>query len=105
MTLASDAEAWLLARDWPGNVRELDNVLARVLVDVRSPQLTADVLDGSVAAPPDGATSADAFRDASGRLYSLDELEAIQIANALRETGGHKGRACAVTDEIGAPTS
>lgn len=96
VTLASDAEAWLRARDWPGNVRELDNVLARALVHVRGPQLTADVLDGPAAAPPAGATPADAFRDAGGRLYSLDELEAIQIASALRETGGHKGRACAI---------
>lgn len=96
VTLAPDAEAWLRARDWPGNVRELDNVLARALVHVRGPRLTADMLDGPIAAPPDGATATDAFRDAGGRLYSLDELEAIQIANALRETGGHKGRACAI---------
>ena len=96
VTLAPDAEAWLRARDWPGNVRELDNVLARALVHVRGPRLTADMLDGPIAAPPDDATATDAFRDASGRLYSLDELEAIQIANALRETGGHKGRACAI---------
>ncbi|MDS4030685.1 MAG: helix-turn-helix domain-containing protein, partial [Candidatus Contendobacter sp.] len=96
VTLAPDAEAWLRARDWPGNVRELDNVLARALVHVRGPLLTADVLDDPVAAPPDDASAADAFRDTSGRLYSLDELEAIQIANALRETGGHKGRTCAI---------
>jgi len=96
VTLAPEAEAWLRARDWPGNVRELDNVLARALVHVRGPRLTADMLDGPIAAPPDDATATDAFRDASGRLYSLDELEAIQIANALRETGGHKGRACAI---------
>ena len=96
VTLAPDAEAWLRARDWPGNVRELDNVLARALVHVRGPRLTADMLDGPITAPPDGATATDAFRDANGRLYSLDELEAIQIANALRETGGHKGRACAI---------
>ena len=96
VTLAPDAEAWLRARDWPGNVRELDNVLARALVHVRGPRLTADMLDGPIAAPPDGATATDAFRDANGRLYSLDELEAMQIANALRETGGHKGRACAI---------
>ena len=96
MTLAPDAEAWLRARDWPGNVRELDNALTRALVHVRGPRLTADMLDGLIAAPPDGATATDAFRDAGGRLYSLDELEAIQIANALRETGGHKGRACAI---------
>ena len=96
VTLAPDAEAWLRARDWPGNVRELDNVLARALVHVRGPRLTADMLDGPIAAPPDSATATDAFRDANGRLYSLDELEAIQIANALRETGGHKGRVCAI---------
>ncbi|KAB2924724.1 MAG: sigma-54-dependent Fis family transcriptional regulator, partial [Candidatus Contendobacter sp.] len=96
VTLAPDAEAWLRARDWPGNVRELDNVLARALVHVRGPRLTADMLDGPIAAPPGGATATDAFRDANGRLYSLDELEAIQIANALRETGGHKGRVCAI---------
>jgi len=96
VTLAPEAEAWLRARDWPGNVRELDNVLARALVHVRGPRLTADMLDGPIAAPPGGATATDAFRDANGRLYSLDELEAIQIANALRETGGHKGRVCAI---------
>ena len=46
-------------------------------------------------APPDAAPP-DAFRDPSGRLYSLDELEAMQVANVLQETGGHKGRACAI---------
>jgi len=96
VTLAPDAEAWLLARDWPGNARELDNALARALVHARGPVLTADVLDGPIAEFPVGATAADPFRDAGGRLYSLDELEAIQIINALRETGGHKGRACAI---------
>ena len=96
VTLAPDAEAWLRARDWPGNVRELDNALARALVDVRGPRLTADMLDGPIAAPPDGVPATDAFRHSSGRLYSLDELEAIQVANALQETGGHKGRACAI---------
>ncbi len=58
--------------------------------------LTADLLDGPVTASLDGATPADAFRHSSGQLYSLDELEAIQVANALHETGGHKGRTCAI---------
>ena len=96
VTLAPDAEVRLRMRDWPGNVRELDNALARALLHVHGPVLTADLLDGPAAAPPDGTTLADAFRDSSGRLYSLDELEAIQVANALQETGGHKGRACAI---------
>ncbi|MCB2077993.1 MAG: sigma-54-dependent Fis family transcriptional regulator, partial [Novosphingobium sp.] len=90
--LAPDAEARLQARDWPGNVRELDNVLARALLHARGPMLTADLLDAPVTAPPDAAPP-DAFRDPSGRLYSLDELEAMQVANALHETSGHKGRA------------
>ena len=93
--LAPDAEARLQARDWPGNVRELDNVLARALLHARGPMLTADLLDAPVTAPPDAAPP-DAFRDPSGRLYSLDELEAMQVANALHETSGHKGRACAI---------
>ena len=96
VTLTPDAEAWLRARNWPGNVRELDNVLARALLHARGPVLTADLLDAPVTAPPTSATSADAFRDPSGRLYSLDELEAMQVANVLQETGGHKGRACAI---------
>lgn len=96
VTLAPDAEAQLQRRDWPGNVRELDNVLARALLRIHGPVLTADLLDGPVTAPLDSATLADAFRHSSGRLYSLDELEAIQVANALHETGGHKGRACAI---------
>jgi DNA-binding NtrC family response regulator len=96
VTLAPDAEARLRMRDWPGNVRELDNVLARALLHVHGPVLTADLLDDPVAASPKGANSTGAFRDSSGRLYALDELEAIQVANALQETGGHKGRACAI---------
>ena len=96
VALAPDAEARLRARDWPGNVRELDNVLARALLHARGPVLTADLLDGPAGVPPADATPADAFRDPGGRLYSLDELEAMQVANALRETNGHKGRACAI---------
>ena len=94
--LAPDAEVRLRVRDWPGNVRELDNVLARALLHVRGPVLTADLLDGPVAVPLSGTVPANAFRDPNGRLYSLDELEAMQVANALYETNGHKGRACAI---------
>ncbi len=96
VALTPDAEARLRARDWPGNVRELDNVLARTLLHAHGPRLTADLFDGPVAVPPAGTAPADAFRDPGGRLYSLDELEAIQVANALHETSGHKGRACAI---------
>ncbi|HPE70695.1 MAG TPA: sigma-54 dependent transcriptional regulator [Candidatus Competibacter sp.] len=96
VTLTPDAEERLRARDWPGNVRELDNVLARALLHARGPVLTVDLLDARIAAPPDTAAPPNAFRDPSGRLYALDELEAIQVANALHETNGHKGRACAI---------
>lgn len=88
----------LLEYDWPGNVRELENVLTQALVRTRGTLLTPDLLalqGGTQAVIPAAAVN-DSFRDPTGRLLSLDQLEAVHIQRALDETDGHKGRTCEI---------
>src|SRR5512143_1555988 len=88
----------LLEYDWPGNVRELENVLTQALVCSRGPLPTPDLLAlrGSTQAVIPAAAVNDSFRDPTGRLLSLDQLEAVHIQRTLDETGGHKGRTCEI---------
>jgi two-component system response regulator HydG len=66
---------------WPGNIRELENAVERMVVLCRTDQITENDL-------PEG------IRELPGRVPhvkgTLDQIEAIRIAEALKETGGNK---------------
>jgi DNA-binding NtrC family response regulator len=86
-TLAPDAIELLSRYPWPGNVRELRNVIERVVLLARGPQIhAADLpLEFPSSAAREGAAPAPAL--------SLAELERRHIEAVLRETSWHQGKA------------
>ena len=77
-------------------LRVLQNTLTQALVRARDTVLTPELLALQHRESPSPAQTApaDPFRDAAGRLLSLDEVEAQHIQRVLAETAGYKGRAC-----------
>ncbi len=78
---------------WPGNVRELENALTQAMVRARDVLLVPELLP--VPETPGEVTSEDT-REETGRLLSLDELEAAHVQRVLNHTHGHKGNACEI---------
>ena len=83
--ISAEAMRSLEAYDWPGNVRELEHAIERAVV----------MADGDIIQPGDllyyglGRAGASAT-PAGGRLA---EMEKREIADALRQLNGHKGKA------------
>lgn len=83
------AVAALAGRPWPGNVRELENVLHRaVLSGLRTAGSGAMVLGANAL-----GESLPAGMERLPLKDALARTERMLIAEALRRTGGHKGRA------------
>jgi two-component system, NtrC family, response regulator AtoC len=85
-TLTTDAVELLGRYPWPGNVRELRNVIERVVLLARGPQITA--ADLPLELPVRGAAER-----AAAPALSLAELERRHIESVLHETSWHQGRA------------
>jgi two-component system response regulator AtoC len=84
----------LMQLPWRGNVRELENVLTRSVVLAPGNVLLAEHLpplerDSGEAEPT--TLSRDPFEHG---VPTLAEAERVLIARALKETQGHKGKAC-----------
>jgi transcriptional regulator with GAF, ATPase, and Fis domain len=115
-SIATGAQARLLAHDWPGNVRELANVIERAAIVASGPVLTeTDLpplmrLDAANAGRPVGpvrASSSDTERvdgssgaaPESGDLR-LESVERAHVVRVLEQTGwvieGKKGAASAL---------
>ncbi|MEO8561848.1 MAG: sigma-54 dependent transcriptional regulator [bacterium] len=86
LTLSSDAVELLGRYPWPGNVRELRNVIERVVLLARGPQITSADL------PLELPVRGESERAAAPAL-SLAELERRHIESVLHETSWHQGRA------------
>jgi len=84
--LTADAIQLLQEYAWPGNVRELRNVIERVALLARGPEIRAQDL------PMATATATPADRS-STHTVSLAELEREHIAAVLSHTRWHQGRA------------
>ncbi len=78
---------------WPGNVRELENALTQAMVRARDVLLVPELLP--LPEPAGEGTSEDVTGE-TGRLLSLDELEAAHVQRVLNHTHGHKGNACEI---------
>jgi two-component system NtrC family response regulator len=95
--LATDAIAWLCAREWQGNVRELRAVIesAAALLAPGSDSVDADVL--RLAAGEAGAEPSAAAAQGSRELGLLDaallELETRLIKEAMSASGGNQSEA------------
>jgi transcriptional regulator with PAS, ATPase and Fis domain len=86
--VAEDALEAILAYDWPGNVRELRNVLEYAFAVGEGPALTLDELTPELRGEPP-------FEGAGTRITAA-QVERDSIIAALRESGGHRGRAAAI---------
>ncbi|HOJ13556.1 MAG TPA: sigma-54 dependent transcriptional regulator [Deltaproteobacteria bacterium] len=84
---------------WPGNVRELENLLVRaaviakgqVLVKSDFPDL-ADIQEKRETAGEDLGP----FRNAQGRILTLDEVEELHIRRVLKDSKKTKGEICEI---------
>ena len=89
--LSPEAEAALLAYRWPGNVRELRNLMERLTI--LCPGRTAGLRD----LPPElGGAAAGAAPEARSIGAELAGAERRLLESALREAGGHRGRAAEI---------
>lgn len=85
MHLSRGALSKLQQHAWPGNIRELRNVLERVLMGAKAPQIEPFDLD--FAASPAGQGEEELTN------MTLKELERHHIIRVLNEEGGHVDRA------------
>ncbi len=86
-----EAEAVLLAHRWPGNVRELRNLVERLTILGPGRSIGPDDLPPEMRSPPP-------LPAAEGRSIGaeLAETEKKLLERALREAGGHRGRAAEI---------
>ncbi|TMB05361.1 MAG: sigma-54-dependent Fis family transcriptional regulator [Deltaproteobacteria bacterium] len=88
MSVISDqAKELLISYSWPGNVRELENAIERAVVLGKGEQLQAQDL------PPQLHRRGDDERPLIPAHLTLEEIEKLAIAQALRLTGGNKSEA------------
>ena len=86
-SIAEEALNVLLTYSWPGNVRELENAIERAVVLGKGEQLRARDL------PPQVHRGGDDERPLIPAHLTLEEIEKLAIAQALRLTGGNKSEA------------
>jgi len=98
--VAEAAMERLCALPWQGNVRELENVLTRAVVLAPGDVLLESYLP-ELSAPDRGGRAGEGTPD--GPIVSLEEMERMHIARALRECRGHRGRVCQLL-QISRPT-
>ena len=86
-SIAEEAMNVLLSYAWPGNVRELENAIERAVVLGRGQVLRPQDL------PPQVHRRGDERRPLIPAHLTLEEIEKLAIAQALRLTGGNKSEA------------
>ena len=86
-SIAEEAMNVLLSYAWPGNVRELENAIERAVVLGRGEVLRLQDL------PPQVHRRGDERRPLIPAHLTLEEIEKLAIAQALRLTGGNKSEA------------
>ena len=112
----ADALAILTRYDWPGNVRQLENVVERMSILARGPEIGIetipdDIRDGVVHRPFDGVgTSRAPSESASGApgavtlpsvaankpSLAIKDMERQAIVDALTKSGGNVGEAARI---------
>jgi DNA-binding NtrC family response regulator len=83
-----DAVSALLSYAWPGNVRELRNLVARVAVESRQPEIHKSQITDAMSGNPVAQR-----QSASMPVGNLDSMEEQMIVRALERSGGHRSQA------------
>jgi PAS domain S-box-containing protein len=83
-----DAISALLSHSWPGNVRELRNLVARVAVESRQPEIQASQITDAMSGNPVAQR-----QSGSMPVGNLDSMEEQMIIRALERSGGHRSQA------------
>jgi transcriptional regulator with PAS, ATPase and Fis domain len=83
-----DAVSALLSHSWPGNVRELRNLIARVAVESRRPEIQKSQITDAMSGNPVAQR-----QSASMPVGNLDSMEEQMIIRALERSGGHRSQA------------
>jgi PAS domain S-box-containing protein len=83
-----DAVSALLSHSWPGNVRELRNLIARVAVESRHPEIQDSQIKEAMSGSPIAQR-----QSASMPVGNLDSMEEQMIIRALERSGGHRSQA------------
>jgi PAS domain S-box-containing protein len=87
-SFAPDAVSALLSHPWLGNVRELRNLIARVAVESREPEIRKAQITAAVSGNPVAQR-----QSASMPVGNLDSMEEQMIIRALERSGGHRSQA------------
>ena len=87
-SFAPDAISALLSHPWPGNVRELRNLIARVAVESREPEIRKVQITAAMSGNP-----VTQRQSASMPVGNLDSMEEQMIIRALERSGGHRSQA------------
>jgi PAS domain S-box-containing protein len=87
-SLTPDAVSALLSHPWPGNVRELRNLIARVAVESRHPEIQKSQITDAMSGNPVAQR-----QSASMPVGNLDSMEEQMIIRALERSGGHRSQA------------
>lgn len=90
-SISAEAMSELMRHSFPGNVRELQNIVERAVVLCRGTQIEMENM------PPEllDASPLQA-RSSTAPQSPLSESEAATILHALRQQGGHRGKAAAL---------
>ncbi|HVI07601.1 MAG TPA: sigma 54-interacting transcriptional regulator [Candidatus Binatia bacterium] len=87
-SFSPDAISALLSHSWPGNVRELRNLVARVSVEAKSPEIEKAQIMASISGNPVTQRVS-----ASIPVGNLESMEEQMIIRALERSGGHRSQA------------
>lgn len=84
ITLSNTAKARLRSYKWPGNIRELQHTIERVVIFSGGGELTSDSFSLSHLDEPE-----EEIIPATELPKTLDDMERIMIASAMKECGGN----------------
>jgi PAS domain S-box-containing protein len=87
-SFAPDAVSALLSHSWPGNVRELRNLIARVAVESKHPEIRKSQITDAMSGNPVAQR-----QSASMPVGNLESMEEQMIIRALERSGGHRNQA------------
>ena len=88
-----EAVSALLSHSWPGNVRELRNLIARVAVESREPEIRREQIAAAISGNPITQRQMPSMP-----IGNLDSMEEQMIIRALERCGGHRSQAA---DQLG----